>query len=105
MRNSHKQGIHYGSLWRNHKKIRSSLIALFGKCFWCKIPVRQYPHEEVTSFYAIGKHPTDEATLDHVKSRYAGRKKGEVTAKVLCCWPCNMKRALEDEKKLKQNAK
>lgn len=83
-------GIFYGKMWSRNKKIKERLVKEFGICYWCKIPVKIYLHED---YRGKGLNPpTDEATLDHLKSRKRGRELGEVTPKVLSCRKCNNQR-------------
>jgi len=96
-RNSWKNGIHYGMLGdrKRHRKIKEGMLEAFGKCFWCSIPVRSYqtPLGQPTPF--------DQATFDHLKSKPKGRRKGEITPKVLSCMKCNWMRAEKDLRELK----
>ncbi len=85
-----KEGIYYGRTWGKNKKIKERLVKEFGICYWCRNPVKIYPHEE---YRGVGiMPPNDEATLDHIKSRPRGREVGENTPKVLSCRSCNRRR-------------
>lgn len=96
--NNYQQGIFYGRKWNRGREIKAKLMEEFGKCFWCKIEVVVYPHTHGVT------PPDNEATLDHLKSKNAGREKGENTPKVLSCRKCNNDRAkLEIIKKHKND--
>jgi hypothetical protein len=97
--NHWKQGVFYGRLWGNGKKYKEMLVKEFGKCYWCKREVKIYSQEDY-----LGKPlPDDTATLDHLKSKNAGRLKGENTPKVLSCRRCNEDRAIREKINNKQH--
>ena len=89
--NHFSNGVFYGKLWSRSKQIKERLVEEYGKCYWCKIQVKIYPHENGMSL------PDDTATLDHLKSKNAGREKGENTPKVLSCRKCNQQRAINEK--------
>jgi len=95
---SFKYGIFYGRLWGRRKIIKEKLVREYGKCYWCGIKVKI--HVEIKGITP----PFDTATLDHLKSKNLGRKKGENTPKVLSCKKCNEDRALEEIKLIKKDA-
>ena len=86
-------GIYYGGLYGRNKKIKERLVQEYGKCYWCSIKVIIYTREKGLVC------PDDEATLDHLKSKIAGRKVGEITPKVLSCRKCNEYNAYKDKLK------
>ena len=75
----------------NYSKLRQYLVEHFGVCYWCLKPVKIY--KEVCGNNA----PWDNATVDHLESRFL-RKKGDKVLKVLACRRCNEKRGKQDEK-------
>lgn len=67
-------------------------MAEYKYCYWCGILVKDYNYKQLST-----KPPDDEATIDHLFSRYF-RKRGEAVRKLLSCYKCNSKRANRDFK-------
>ena len=70
---------------------RFLLLNYFKNCFWCGIPVKEYKIPNSIN--------DDQATIDHVVSRFY-RKKGDNVLKVLACYRCNQARAIYENRKL-----
>lgn len=83
----------------NNRRLKFELMKVHPFCYWCSTPVKVYDN------IPIGQtHPFDEATIDHMKSRFF-RKRGEKVPKVLACSKCNNKRAVQEEKELRRAGK
>ncbi len=92
---------------RQMRKRRRNLLAEDPHCHWCGRELRDYDVPQPQAW------PADMATLDHLNSRilYPGGRpvtrvftagRGVVTcrpasATVLSCFPCNQKRAVDEE--------
>jgi hypothetical protein len=73
------------------KKRKLKLFAQHPFCYWCEKPVKLYPH--------TCHHKLDEATLDHLRTRYNPDRQIPSPAQeqtVLACWGCNHRRGAED---------
>lgn len=83
---------------RGKKKRKFNLFKADPHCYWCGIEVKIY------NVQRHQKHPDDEATVDHLVSRYypEKRKNPEKNERrlVLSCRKCNMDRAEEEKKKI-----
>lgn len=73
-------------LWRRFK----------GLCHWCRRPTFLYPLE--TKLGTPGRTaPMDQATRDHLYSRFDARRQSGDTSNVLACWQCNHERGIKSE--------
>ena len=72
--------------WRNRKKILPQLLIDFNhKCHWCDITVVVTPEK-----------CSNQATVDHLKTRRQGRKDYMDGGHVLACHKCNHERGAEE---------
>lgn len=76
------------------RNIKLSLMNKHPFCYWCGIKVKD---SNIQQFK--GKADEDEATIDHMESRYF-RKKGDITRKVLSCYKCNFGRSIKESRKM-----
>lgn len=78
-----------------YRELKLRLIAQGKGCYWCGKRVQDYGKtpDGVDS-------PANEATIDHLESRFT-RKKGQTVEKVLACKSCNQKRSWEEMKAYK----
>jgi 5-methylcytosine-specific restriction endonuclease McrA len=83
---------------RNSKR-RDKLFSLHPFCHWCGKEVHLYPHLRGRG----RKRPLDEATLDHLRSRYNTERQipsWDKEQTVLACWECNHRRGEEETKNM-----
>lgn len=81
-----------GIVYEKHRDLKAAFLKLDPHCYWCRREVRDYgPRVPQT------KSHKDEATIDHLVSRFF-RKKGEIVEKVLACYQCNQMRSREENK-------
>ena len=80
----------------SHKEILKYLIKRFGVCYHCGVTVVY--RERVKGYKQRG----NDATIDHLISRYS-RKKGQKVPKVLACYECNQKRGNEGHNSCRQS--
>lgn len=73
------------------------LMEKYGVCYWCDRKVFYYGPRQPGVTY-----PDDEATIDHIISRFH-RKKGDVVPKVLACAKCNTRRSVEEQNLFNKN--
>lgn len=76
------------------RALKLALLEEFKVCFHCGIPVKDCGRTEDGC-----RPPADEATVDHLVSRFY-RKKGDIVLKVLSCNKCNQERTKEESRYL-----
>jgi hypothetical protein len=77
-----------GIVYYGKRGLKLKLLAIDPHCHWCGKEVKDYATPR-----RIGEpYRKDEATIDHLISRFH-RKKGETVGKVLACGPCNTRRS------------
>lgn len=80
----------------NYSVLKTYLIEQYRVCYFCGREVRMYPHVD-----GLSKN-NDQATIDHLYPRTQGRKRFELSLKVLSCNLCNHTRN-EIEQRPKQS--
>jgi 5-methylcytosine-specific restriction endonuclease McrA len=79
---------------KRYKRRRDRLVKEYPFCYWCGKPVKLYPPLKPHQ-----KPPLDQATIDHLRTRYNPDRQIPSPDKeqtVLSCWECNHKRGSED---------
>lgn len=88
----------YSDRKRNYAALREEFLKRFGSCYWCGIKVKPF------KYTPRARVPYNDATLDHVVSKYF-RKPGESVLKVLACAYCNQLRSAEEVAKFGQRVR